>query len=52
MRIDEFVEKVEEESKKELEDYKRLVYFESDTFPDTSINKKTASTEPNIVTKL
>ena len=52
MRIDEFEEKTEEESKKELEDYTRFVYIESNTLPDTSINKETSSTEPNIVTEL
>ena len=39
VRIDEFVENAEEESKKEPEDYKKIVYFESDTFPGISDNK-------------
>ena len=52
MRIDEFAEKTEEESKSELEDYKRFVYFELDTFPDTSNNKKTSPPESSLATKL
>ena len=31
VRIDEFVEKSEEESKKELKDYKKFIYYELDT---------------------
>ena len=31
VRINDFVEKSEEESKKEPEDYKRFVYYEPDT---------------------
>ena len=46
VKVDEFVERTEEESKKELEDYRR------DTLSDTSINKNTTSIKPNIVTKL
>ena len=52
VRIDEFVEKTEEESKKEPEDYRRFVYIEPDTLPNTSINKEIASTEPSMVTEL
>ena len=52
VKVDEFVERTEEESKKELEDYKRFVSIEIDTFPDTSVNKEIASTEPSIVIKL
>ena len=37
VKIDEFVEKIEEKSKKELEDYKRFVFI--DTILDTSIIK-------------
>ena len=33
VRIDEFEEKVEEERKKEPEDYRRFVYYESNTLP-------------------
>ena len=50
VKVDDFIEKNEEESKKEPEDYRRFFFI--DTFPDTSINKKIASTEPNIVTEL
>ena len=35
-RIDEFVEKSEEESYKEPEDYKRFLYYEPDTLPNLS----------------
>ena len=52
VRIDEFVEKIEEERKKEPEDYKRFVYIEPDTLPDTSVNKETSSTEPSTVIEL
>ena len=37
VKVDEFVEKTSEESKKELEYYKRFIFI--DTFPDISINK-------------
>ena len=50
MKVDEFAEKIEEESKKEPEDYMRFVFI--DTFSDTSINRKNASIEPNIDTEL
>ena len=33
VRIDECVEKSEEESNKELEDYKKFIYYEPDTLP-------------------
>ena len=33
VRIDEFIERREEERSKELEDYRRFVYYEPDTFP-------------------
>lgn len=49
VRIDEFAEKIEKESKKEPKDYKKFVYIEPDTFPDTC--KETTSTEPSIVTE-
>ena len=49
VKVDEFAEKTKEESKKELEDYKRFVYIELDTLLDTSINKETTSTEPSTV---
>ena len=34
VRIDEFVEKSEEESKKEPENYRRFIYYEPDTLPN------------------
>ena len=48
MRIDEFVEKVEEGSKKKPEDYRRFVYFESNTFPGIFENKETSSAKPSV----
>ena len=50
VRIDEFAKKIEEERKKEPEDYRIFVFI--DTFLDTSINKKIASIESNTATKL
>ena len=52
VRIDEFAKKIEEESKKELEDYRRFVYFESETFPSIFDNKETSTLEPTTITKL
>ena len=52
VRIDEFVERTEEERKKELEDYRRFVYIEPDTLPDTSVNKETSTPESSSVTEL
>ena len=43
VRIDEFVEKSEEVSNKELEDYKRLFYYETDTFKNLFERKETSS---------
>ena len=50
VKVDEFAEKTEEESKKKPEDYNRFVF--SDTLLDTSVNRKTVSIEPNIATEL
>ena len=50
MKVDEFAEKTEEESKKEPEDYMRFVFI--DIFIYTYINKNTTSTEPNKVIEL
>ena len=50
MKVDEFVEKTTEESKKEPEDYRRFIFI--DTLLDTSVNKRTVSVEPSIATKL
>ena len=52
VRIDEFAENTEEERKKELEDYRRFVYFKSDTLSGIFDNKETSSAEPNVVTEL
>ena len=50
VKVDEFAEKTEEERKKEPEDYRRFFFI--DTLLDTSINRKTVSTETNIATNL
>ena len=51
VRIDEFAKKTEEESKKEPEDYKRFVYIEPNTLPDTSINKDAAVADQKKATR-
>ena len=51
VRIDEFAKKTEEERKKEPEDYRRFIFIEPDTLPDTSINKETASIKTSTVTE-
>ena len=38
VKVDDFAEKTKEERKKEPEDYRRFVYIEPDTFPNTSVN--------------
>ena len=40
VRIDEFVEKSEEESYKEPEDYQKFIYYEPNTLPNTSEGNK------------
>ena len=45
VRIDEFVEKSEEESYKEPEDYRKLIYYEPDTLLDTSKENKASPLE-------
>ena len=52
MRIDEFTERTEEESKKELEDYRRFVYIKLNTLPDTSVNQDTSTPKSSSVTEL
>ena len=52
VKVDEFVEKTEEESKKEPEDYKRFDYIEPNTLPEISLNYEIASTKPSIVIEL
>ena len=48
VRIDEFVERSEEESKKEPKDYKRFVYYEPNTLPNLFERKEASSLElPN-----
>ena len=42
LRIDEFVERSEEESNKEPEDYRRFVYYEPNTLPNLSESKETS----------
>ena len=50
LKVDEFVEKTEEESKNEPKDYRRFFFI--NTLPNTFFNRKTISTKPNIATKL
>ena len=50
VKVDEFAEKTVEERKKELKDYRRFIFI--DTLPNTTINKRTVSTEPSIATEL
>ena len=45
VRIDEFVEKSEEERKIELEDYKKIIYYEPNTLPNLFERKETSSPE-------
>ena len=52
VRINDFVEKIKKKSKKILEDYRRFVYFESDTLLGIFDNKETSSTKPSEITKL
>lgn len=42
MRIDEFVEKSEEESNKEPKDYIKFIYFELDRFPNLIGSQQTS----------
>ena len=51
VRIDEFVEKAKEESNKEPEDYRRFVYYESDTLLGIFDNKETSSAKLSSVTE-
>ena len=50
VKVDEFIEKTKEESKKEPKDYRRFVFI--DTLLDTDINKKIVSIKPNIAIEL
>ena len=43
VKVDEFVEKSEEERKKIPEDYRRFVYIEPDIVPSTSFNQKSST---------
>ena len=45
VKVDEFVEKIEEERRKELEDYRRFIFI--DTIPDTPINKRIVPAKPS-----
>ena len=45
VRIDKFSKKSEEERKKELEDYRRFVYYELDILPDLSNRHETSLLE-------
>ena len=52
MKVDEFVERIEEESKKKPEDYMRFFFIEPNTFPDTYFNQETSTLESSLVTEL
>ena len=51
VKVDEFVERTEEEIKIECEDYRRFVFIEPDIVPGTPVNHK-SSTPESSVTKL
>ena len=51
VKVDEFVERTKEESKREQEDYRRFVFIELDTIPGTSVNHE-SSTPKSSITKL
>ena len=51
MKVDEFAERTEEESKKEPEDYRRFIFIEPDTVPVAPTNHE-SSTPKSSVTKL
>ena len=50
--IDEFVEKTEEENKKEPKDYRRFFYYDLDTLLNIFDNKETSPPKLSIITKL
>ena len=52
VRIDEFVERSEEESNKEPNDYKRFIYYEPNTLPNLSKEKEASPTTSPEATKL
>ena len=43
VRIDEFTKRIKEERKKELEDYRKFVYYKPDTLPNLFEIKETSS---------
>ena len=45
VKVDEFAEKSEEESKKVPEDYRRFIYIEPDTIPSTPVNQESSTPE-------
>ena len=49
VKVDEFEEKSEEESKREPEDYRRFVSIEPDTIPDTSANQESSTPESSVI---
>ena len=49
VKVDEFAENTEKESKKEPENYRRFVYIEPDTLPKISVNQETASIQPSTI---
>lgn len=48
VKVDEFAERSEEESKRETEDYRRFVSIEPDTIPDTSANQESSTPESSV----
>lgn len=52
VKVDEFGERIEEESKKEPEDYRRFVYIEPNTLPNTSVNEETSTLVSSLVFEL
>ena len=48
VKIDEFAERSEEESKKEPEDYRKFIYIEPDTIPDSNANHESSTPESSV----
>ena len=48
VKVDEFVEKSEEENKRVPEDYRRFIYIEPDTVPSTSFNHESSTLELSV----
>ena len=48
MKVDEFAEKSEEESKKVPEDYRWFVYIEPDTIPSIPFNEESSTSKSSV----